>query len=102
MNRNLIGTVALLLFAIAATVLLTPSLADHQAVAGACWRIGALMTTWWLAHPDLARLPRWMLTAVPVLMLVVIFWPKTCLLLIPLLIVLAIVKPRFGARKRPS
>jgi hypothetical protein len=52
----------------------------------------------WLAYHDLNRLPGWVLASLPILVISLVRWPRALLLLVPLIIVLAILKPRFGSR----
>ena len=58
------------------------------------------MAVWWLAYPDLSRLPPWLLAGIPVMVIVLAKWPRYVVFVIPVMIVLAILKPRFGQRKR--
>lgn len=64
-----------------------------------CLRTGAVIAVLWLAYPDLMRLPPWLLAMVPVLLIILAKWPKLFLLLVPLLIVLALLKPRWGGKR---
>ena len=47
------------------------------------------MAAAWLAYDDLQRLPGWLLLALPLLLVVLVRWPKLLLLLVPLLILCA-------------
>jgi hypothetical protein len=75
---------------------------DYWQLAPFCGRLGAVMAVWWLAYPDLARWPPWLLAVIPVLLIVLARWPRCMLLVIPVIAVLAILRPRWGpkARKR--
>ena len=63
------------------------------------WRAGVLLAVWWLAYPDVDRLPRWALLALPMLALGVLIKPKLILLAIPAIILLAVLRPRLTGRR---
>lgn len=65
----------------------------------ACVRMGAVTTALWMAWDDLQRLPRWVLSATVTALVLVAIKPRLFLLIIPLVAVLAIIRPRFGQRK---
>ena len=48
-----------------------------------CWRMGAILGAAWLAFDDVQRLPNWLLLAMPVVLVVLVKWPRQALLLIP-------------------
>ena len=96
-RRHIVGLITLALLIAAVTMWLVPSL---EGFAAFCWRLGAIFGAWWLAYPDLNRLPGWLLAIVPVLIVVLVKWPRYFLFLVPVLIVLAILKPRLGGVKR--
>ncbi len=48
----------------------------------------------WLAYPEVARLPRWLLGTVPVLAVFLALRPKLFLIAVPVVIALAILKPK--------
>jgi hypothetical protein len=100
MRRHIVGVIALALFAAGAVFRVWP----HPELEPFCWRLGAITAAFWLAYPDLLRLPAWLLAALPVLAIVLARWPKCLLLVIPVFVVLAILKPRWGPRppKRPG
>ena len=52
----------------------------------------------WLAYDNVQRLPGWLLVSLPLLLVVLVRWPKLLLLLIPLLILSAFAPP--GGRPR--
>jgi hypothetical protein len=62
----------------------------------ACWRIGGCLAAFWLAYPDLRNIPRWLWIALPVMILVLAKWPRLFLLIIPLLILYAFLRPRLS------
>jgi hypothetical protein len=57
-----------------------------------CWRMGALLAAAWLAYEDVQRLPGWILVVLPVLLIVLVRSPKTFLLLLPVVILLAVAR----------
>jgi hypothetical protein len=57
-----------------------------------CWRMGAILAAAWLAFDDVQRLPNWLLLTIPVLLIVLVRWPRQFWLLIPLLIGWAILR----------
>ncbi len=62
----------------------------------ACWRIGGCLAVFWLAYPDLCDISGWLWIALPALILVLAKWPRLFLLIIPLLIVYAFIRPRLS------
>ncbi len=66
----------------------------------ACVRMGALTAALWMAWDDLQRLPRWVLSATLVALLLVAIKPRLFLVIIPLVAALAIIRPRFGSREQ--
>ena len=71
----------------------------RQLAEPAFWRVGALMAVLWLAYPDVHRMPAWIWTAVPVLIVVLAVRPRWFLFAVPILIVLAILRPRIPPRQ---
>ncbi len=65
----------------------------------ACVRMGALTAALWVAWGDLQRLPGWILGTTLLALVLVAFRPRLFLFLIPLIIVLAVIRPRIGQRK---
>ena len=102
MRRHAIGMISITLLLGAVWFLIwPPDGAAAQQLETACRRVGLLMGALWLAYPQLYRLPNWLWTALPVLVVILAFRPRWLLLAVPLIIVLAILKPRLGARKNP-
>lgn len=62
-------------------------------------RMGALTTALWVAWDDLQRLPQWALGTTLVALMLVAIRPRLFLFLIPLVVILAIIRPRFGQQK---
>jgi hypothetical protein len=102
MRRHAIGILALLLVAGAVFFWIWPP-APQDAFAvqskAACWRMGALLCALWLAYPHVSRIPRWMLMPSLVLLVVLARWPRLLLIAVPIVIVLAILKPRVAPRR---
>jgi hypothetical protein len=63
-------------------------------------RMGALLLAAWLAFEDVQRLPGWLLVVLPVVLVVIVRWPRLLLLLIPALVVLAILRRVISAGQR--
>ena len=100
MRRHAIGIIALLCLVGAVVFWLYPPQGLWQKQAQvACWRGGTLAAVLWLAFDQLQRLPGWLLGLFLTSVAIVAIRPKYALLVIPLLIVLAILRPRFGRRK---
>jgi hypothetical protein len=55
-------------------------------------RTGGVLVAAWLAYEDVQRVPSWLLLVLPVILIVLVRWPRLLLLLIPALIVLAILR----------
>lgn len=95
MRRTALGLSSAALLAAAGALWYSGS--PNEAVYSALLRAGAVLGVLWLAYDPLARLPAWILGGVPVLALLVVLtrtgkW--LLLLLVPVLVVMAIVKPR--------
>lgn len=100
MRRHAIGIISIVLLLGAVWFLIWPaSSAATLQLETACRRVGVLMAVLWLAYPQVHRMPSWLWTTVPVLVLILAIRPRWLLLAVPLIIVLAILKPRIGARK---
>ncbi len=100
MRRHAIGIIALLCLVGAVVFWFYPPREAWQIQAkAACWRGGTLAALLWLAFDQLQRLPGWLLGLLLTSVAIIAIRPKTALLAVPLLIVLAILRPRFGRRK---
>jgi hypothetical protein len=64
----------------------------------ACFRIGPIFAVLWLAYDDIKRIPWWLWVASPVVLFVLFKWKYLVLLLIPIIAVVAILKPRLKRR----
>jgi hypothetical protein len=95
MQRTALGTIALILFVAAAGLwILEPS--RSSPAAGACVRIGTVLLALWLALPQLAMLPRWMMFLFFGAAAVVCYNPKALLFALPVLVLVAVLRPRLG------
>jgi hypothetical protein len=99
MRRHILGFLAAMLLVGAAFFRFYPPPESMLQLDAFCCRLGALFAAWWLAWPDLARLPGWIMATMPVLAIVVVRWPKLLFLVIPAMLVIAILKPRSGRPK---
>ena len=95
MHRPTIGLIAVVL--LVAGLLIGGS--GDQTLASACLRIGVLMSLLWLAHPQLERMPRWMVLVGGVGVFVVMRWPKLLVLALPVAVVLWLLRPRAGRER---
>ncbi|MGO8690122.1 MAG: hypothetical protein ACLQLG_10845 [Thermoguttaceae bacterium] len=94
MRRHILGILAMAFLLGAAALWRWSPGGNYLMLEGMAWRVGALLTAWWLAYPDLDRLPGWLLVVLPAAVLLVLYRPKFLWLIIPALIVLALIRPR--------
>jgi hypothetical protein len=64
----------------------------------ACWRFAPVMAVLWIAYDELKRVPRWAWVVLPIVLIIIIRWPKLALLCIPLAILAALLKVRLKRR----
>jgi len=97
MQRRILG-VAAILFLLGAAVLWWrwPGMEVQLAFLS---RMGAVLVAAWLAYDDVQRLPGWVLLLLPVVLIVVVRWPRLMLLLIPALVLWAILQRVFPRRQ---
>jgi len=102
-RHHLIGIIALLLLLGALASLIWPLAGSFGAqLPGACLRVGAVVGAWWLAYNELRRVPAWLWIALLSVAVVVAAKPRVAVFAIPIILVLAILKPRLGRRKDDS
>ena len=102
MRRHAIGTIALLLLLVAGWfVIWPPTGPNSQDLEAACLRIGIVLGLIWLAYSHLERVPNWLWYTLPFALLALARRPQLLLLLIPLAVVLAILRPRPTPRRVP-
>ncbi len=100
MRRHLIGLIAVVLILGAVLFQIWPPTdAAYEGLRAACWRVGALMTVLWLAYPEVARLPAWLVGTIPVLGVILALRPRWLVIAIPIVIALAILKPKPPPKK---
>jgi hypothetical protein len=103
MHRPTVGILAIVLLIAAGFLYLWPDTGtNQQQLLSACLRIGAMLGALWLALPQVNK-PRswWILGATFLTVLIVARFPRLFWIPLVALIALAILRPRFGAR-RPS
>ena len=61
-------------------------------------RGGVLAAVVWLAFPDVRRMPGWLWSVLLAILVVVVIRPRMVFLAVPIIVVLAILKPRVGKR----
>ncbi len=97
MHRPTIGAITVALFAIGGGLwVIAPS--SGAAVALACIRVGILLAVLWLAQPQLVTLPRWMVITITCALAIVCWRPKALLFALPVLVLLAVMRPRMRSR----
>lgn len=90
MQRRILGTSAVV-FLLAAVVI------------RCCWpqwevelaffsRMGAVLLAAWLAFEDVQRIPGWLVLLLPIVLVVLVRWPRLLWLLIPALLIWAILR----------
>jgi hypothetical protein len=98
MRRHAIGIIAVVLLAASAALLVwqtvDPTDNWRLALMGATVRVGVLMVVVWLAYDELKRLPSWLWGTFPVLLVILAVRPRYLLIAVPIVIALAILKPR--------
>jgi hypothetical protein len=97
-RRHIVGSLAAVLLAGALVLQFLPQHEHLEPIWASCWRLGALLAVWWLAWPDLQRLPGWLLAVFPLLAIILWRVPKLFLLAVPALIVVALLRPRRARR----
>jgi hypothetical protein len=103
MRRPAIGIIAIVLLASSAALLIwrhvQPAEDWRYALMGATVRVGVIMGVVWLAYDELKRLPGWIWGTFPVLLVILAVRPRYLLIAVPIVIALAILKPRLGPRR---
>jgi len=65
---------------------------EERALLAFFGRGGAILAAAWLAYDNLQRLPGWILIVLPVVLVVLVRWPRLLLALIPALMIWGIVQ----------
>ena len=100
MRQTALGILAAILVAGAVYFSLWPPESENLRawVLPACVRMGALSAALWMAWNDLQRLPPWLLSTTLTALALAALKPRLFLFILPLVVVLAIIRPRFGQR----
>ncbi len=61
---------------------------------GGSLRIALALFFLWLAWPDLEQFPRWIFTTIPLVLILVAFWPKLLFVIVPLVFLLLFLQPK--------
>jgi hypothetical protein len=99
MRRRILACSAI--FFLAAAVVLTWWYPTAEVSLSFCWRTGAILAAAWLAFDDVQRLPTWFLLMTPVVLVVLVRWPRLALVLVPLLVIYGIFRRIFPPRRGP-
>jgi len=94
--------IALASFSFAAIVWLCPPLAGYQPAALAGLRVGIVLGVFWLAWPDVERLPRWIGFALPVGLIIVVYARGVLVYAVPLLAAALAVYLVYRRLRRPA
>ena len=98
MQRRILG-IAALVFLLAAGVLKFWQ-PEMVAELGFFSRMGMILVAAWLAYDNVQRLPGWLLVLLPVVLVVLVRWPRLLLLLIPALVVWVVLQRVVSPRQR--
>jgi hypothetical protein len=90
MQRRILGIAAIV--SLLAAAVLWWWRPDLEVELAFCSRMGAVLAAAWFAYEDVQRLPNWLLLTLPVVLIVVVRWPRMLLLLIPALVFWAILR----------
>jgi hypothetical protein len=103
MRRHAIGIISIVLLLSSVALLVwqrvEPAKDWRYALMGATVRVGVLMAVIWLAYSELKRLPAWMWGTLPILLAILAVRPRYLLIAVPVVIALAILKPRLPSRR---
>lgn len=101
MRRHLLGILALILLAgFVYFQIWPPTMPWQTGVASGCSRGGLLAGVLWIAFREFDQIPPWLVGLLLTAAVVIIIQPRLALLAIPLIIALAILRPRFGRRPK--
>ena len=102
MRRHILGLIVLVLLGFAAITCLYPPLEDYRVAALVGLRIGIVLGVFWLAWPDLDRLPRWAWFALPVGLIVVTYARGILIYAAPLLAAMIAIYLFYRRMRRPT
>ena len=98
MQRHILAALAILL--LVGAVVLQIWWPGAEVALACCWRGGAILAAAWLAYDDVQRLPNWLIVLLPVLLVVLIRWPRLLLVMLPFLAIWVVIQraalPRIG------
>ena len=97
-TRGKLGLLTLVLL-IAALALSLAGSTDQAPAGAACFRVAIVLGAWWMAYPQLASLPRWLVVVTGMVAVIAAFKPKALLIGLPLVLALWMLRPR---HKRPT
>lgn len=75
---------------------------DVPEVQGALLKVGLTLGAVWLAYPQLSKLPIWLAVITVGSILVILIFRKAAIVLIPLLIVVWLLRPKPARRRAPA
>ena len=100
MRRHLIGIIAVLsLLGAVACEIWPPQEAWGATLQSGLCRGGVLAAVVWLAYPEIRRMPAWLWSMLLGILVVVAIRPRTVIVAVPIIIALAILRPRIGRRR---
>jgi hypothetical protein len=97
MQRRILAALAILM--LLSAVVLWMWWPGEELPLACCWRGGAILAAAWLAYDDVQRLPNWILLMLPLLLIVLVRFPRYFLMLIPVLIAWAVLRRILGPAK---
>jgi hypothetical protein len=100
MHRPTVGVLAIVVLLLGAILSLVGVGDEAQAWGAGLVRVGLALGALWLALPELKRLPRWVLVAAAVLLVVLARFPKQFFVAIVVAVAFAILRPRVRAAQR--
>ncbi len=98
MRRHLIGILAIMSLACAVGLWMWPFAGSEPYQSGSL-RLGAVLAAMWLAFADVRRIPTWALLAAPVVLFLLVRFPRQLLLAIPAILVLAFLNRILRSKK---
>jgi len=102
-KRSQIGLISLVTLLAAGAILL---FAEDQAYYGpaqaALLRIGLVMGAVWIGYPQISKLPVWLATVGVLSVLAVLLFKKAAIVVIPLLILIWLLRPRTTKKRSPT
>jgi hypothetical protein len=84
-RRHVLGLIALASLIISAVICFFPPFAQYQAAGAIGLKVGLMLGVFWLAWPDLYRLPRWAWYGIPLGVVALYFARSMLIYLAPLL-----------------